>query len=179
MFRAAEPKDETPGGVPFYDWRITRHREWPYFVVTSLYRHSSHNPEFHNVNCRSCGAIHNVDRACISVLSQVIRNVNKRKTVWTNIIFFVSYGDRILTTLGSHCFSRLLFRSLSEYPANRNIIFRLYRFSFHKPIKSRLVRGRLYLPLHTLRKHHKICCSTVSETPVIKTKSCERKQKLL
>ena len=30
--------------------------------------------------------------------------------------------------------------------ANRNIIFRLYRFSFHKPIKSRLVRGRLYLP---------------------------------
>ena len=22
----------------------------------------------------------------------------------------------------------------------------LYRFSFHKPIKSRLVRGRLYLP---------------------------------
>ena len=39
-----------------------------------------------------------------------------------------------------------LFRGLSEYPANRNIIFRLYRFSFHKPIKSRLVRGRLYLP---------------------------------
>ena len=27
MLRAAEPKDETPGGVPFYDWRITRHRE--------------------------------------------------------------------------------------------------------------------------------------------------------
>ena len=39
-----------------------------------------------------------------------------------------------------------LFRGLSECPANRNIIFRLYRFSFHKPIKSRLVRGRLYLP---------------------------------
>ena len=31
-----------------------------------------------------------------------------------------------------------LFRGLSECPANRNIIFRLYRFSFHKPIKSRL-----------------------------------------
>ena len=27
MLRAAEPKDETPKGVPFYDWRITRHRE--------------------------------------------------------------------------------------------------------------------------------------------------------
>ena len=37
--------------------------------------------EFHNVNCRFCGAIHNVDWACISVLSQVIRNVNERKTV--------------------------------------------------------------------------------------------------
>ena len=39
-----------------------------------------------------------------------------------------------------------LFRGLSECPANRNIIFRLYRFSFHKPIRSRLARGRLYLP---------------------------------
>ena len=37
--------------------------------------------EFHNVNRRFCGAIHNVDRACISVLSQVIHNVNERKTV--------------------------------------------------------------------------------------------------
>nr|DAW08764.1 MAG TPA: hypothetical protein [Caudoviricetes sp.] len=34
----------------------------------------------------------------------------------------------------------------TKCPANRNIIFRLYRFSFYKPIKSRLVRGRLYLP---------------------------------
>ncbi|WP_206743074.1 hypothetical protein, partial [Roseburia inulinivorans] len=32
--------------------------------------------EFHNVNCRFCGAIHDVDWANISVLSQVIRNVN-------------------------------------------------------------------------------------------------------
>ena len=38
------------------------------------------NREFHNVNCRSCGAIHNVDRACISVLSQVrILYVMKKK----------------------------------------------------------------------------------------------------
>ena len=28
--------------------------------------------EFHNVNCRFCGAVHNVDWANISVLSQVI-----------------------------------------------------------------------------------------------------------
>ena len=110
------------------------------------YRNSSHNREFHNVNCRFCGAIHSVNWAYISVLSQVIHSVNERKTVWTNIIFFVSYGDRILTTLGSHCFSRLLFRSLSECPANRNIIFRLYRFSFSLHIKFWLVRGRLCLP---------------------------------
>ena len=40
-----------------------------------------HNREFHNVNCRFCGAIHSVNWACISVLSQVIHNVNERKTV--------------------------------------------------------------------------------------------------
>ena len=33
------------------------------------------NREFHNVNGRFCGAIHNVDRTCISVLSQVIYTV--------------------------------------------------------------------------------------------------------
>ncbi len=35
--------------------------------------------KFHNVNGRFCGAIHSVNWACISVLSQVIHNVNKRK----------------------------------------------------------------------------------------------------
>ncbi len=61
-----------------------------------LYRNSSHNREFHNVNCRFCGAIHSVNWACISVLSQVIRNVNERKTVQTNMISFVSHGDKTL-----------------------------------------------------------------------------------
>ena len=64
-----------------------------------LYRHSSHNREFHNVNYRFCGAIHDVDRACISVLSQVIHNVNERKTVQTNMISFVSHGAGILTIM--------------------------------------------------------------------------------
>ena len=54
------------------------------------------NPEFHNVNCRFCGAIHSVNWADISVLSQVIHNVNERKTVQTNMISFVSYGAGIL-----------------------------------------------------------------------------------
>ena len=89
--------------------------------------------EFHNVNCRFCGAIHDVDWANISVFSQVIRNVNERKTVQTNMISFVSHGDKTLW-------------GLSECPANRNIIFRLYRFSFHKPIKSRLVRDAYICP---------------------------------
>ena len=57
------------------------------------------NREFHNVNCRFCGAIHDVDWANISVLSQVIHSVNERKTVQTNIIFFVSYEDGILTIM--------------------------------------------------------------------------------
>ena len=58
-----------------------------------------HNREFHNVNCRFCGAIHNVDWACINVLSQVIHNVNERKTVQTNMISFVSHGDKTLQRL--------------------------------------------------------------------------------
>ena len=103
------------------------------------------NPEFHNVNSKFCGAIHSVNWANISVLSQVIRNVNERKTVQTNIISFVSHGTGILK-ICEPLLHKFLLRSPAECPANRNIIFRLYRFSFHKPIKSRLVRGRLYLP---------------------------------
>ena len=38
-----------------------------------------HNREFHNVNCRFCGAIHSVNWACIRVLSQVIHSVNEKK----------------------------------------------------------------------------------------------------
>ena len=89
--------------------------------------------EFHNVNYRFCGAIHNVDRACINVLSQVIHNVNERKTVQTNMISFVSHGDKTL-------------QRLIGMPGEQEHHICLYRFSFHKPIKSRLVRGRLYLP---------------------------------
>ena len=49
------------------------------------------------VNCRFCGAVHSVNWTCISVLSQVIHNVNERKTVQTNMISFVSHGAGILT----------------------------------------------------------------------------------
>ena len=55
--------------------------------------------EFHNVNCRFCGAIHDVDWANISVLSQVIHSVNERKMVQTNMISFVSHGDKTLQRL--------------------------------------------------------------------------------
>ena len=57
------------------------------------------NREFHNATCRFCATIHNVDLACISVLSQVIHSVNKRKTVQTNMISFVSHGAGILKFL--------------------------------------------------------------------------------
>ena len=53
----------------------------------------------HNVNGRSCGAIHSVNWANISVLSQVIHSVNERKTVQTNMISFVSHGDKTLQRL--------------------------------------------------------------------------------
>ena len=118
------------------------------------------NREFHNVNCRFCGAVHSVNWACISVLSQVIRNVNERKTVQTNIISFVSHGTGILK-ICEPLLHKFLLRSPAECPANRNIIFRLYRFSFSLHIKSRLVRGHLYMPLQPLRKHHKICDTTL------------------
>ena len=98
MLRAAEPKDETPGGVPLSSMNH-KTLKMTAFCRHLLYRHSSPNREFHNVNCRFCGAIHNVDRACISVLSQVIHNVNERKTVQTNMISFVSHGAGILTIM--------------------------------------------------------------------------------
>ena len=37
------------------------------------------NREFHNVNCRFCGAVHSVNWACISGISQVIHSVNEKK----------------------------------------------------------------------------------------------------
>ena len=66
-------------------------------ILPLLY--TSHNREFHNVNCRFCGAIHSVNWACISFRSQVIHNVNERKTVQTNMISFVSHGAGILTIM--------------------------------------------------------------------------------
>ena len=36
-------------------------------------------PEFNNVNCRFCGAIHSIDWACISGLLQVIHSINEKK----------------------------------------------------------------------------------------------------
>ena len=115
------------------------------------HRHPSHNREFHNVNCRFCGAFHSVNWANISVLSQVIHNVNERKTVQTNIISFVSHGAGILTIMEASAEHDCCSEAPAKCPANRNIIFRLYLFSFHKPIKSRLVRGRLYLPFTTYK----------------------------
>ena len=94
--RAAEPKDETPGGVPFiigesHDIENDCILSPPFFIgihpitVSSITKFG-----------RFCGAIHSVDWACISVLSQVIHNVNERKTVQTNMISFVSHGDKTL-----------------------------------------------------------------------------------
>ena len=96
MLRTAEPKDETPGGVPFiigesHDIENDCILSPPFFIgihpitVSSITKFG-----------RFCGAIHSVDWACISVLSQVIHSVNERKTVQINMISFVSHGDKTL-----------------------------------------------------------------------------------
>ena len=108
------------------------------------HRHSSHNREFHNVNCRFCGAIHSVNWANTSVLSQVIHSVNERKTVQTNIIFFVSYGDRTLQSL---------IGMSSEQ--KHNILF--IPFFFSSTYKITTCERTLISALHALGKHHKIC----------------------
>ena len=130
MLRTAEPKDETPGGVPFiigesHDIENDCILSPPFFIgihpitVSSITKFG-----------RFCGAIHSVDWACISVLSQVIHSVNERKTVQTNMISFVSHGAGLLSkNFVKLCFTKFLLRSPAECPANRNIIFRLYRFS--------------------------------------------------
>ena len=77
------------------------------------------NREFHNVNCRFCGAIHDVDWANISVLSQVrILYVNeKEKRYKRNIMFlFAGHFDKPLKSL------------ISIAHKENNIC--LYRFSF-------------------------------------------------
>jgi hypothetical protein len=61
-------------------------------------------------------------------------NVNERKTVQTNMISFVSHGTGILK-ICEPLLHKFLLRSPAECPANRNIIFRLYRFSFSLHIK--------------------------------------------
>ena len=109
-------------------------------------------PEFHLPwSSRFCGAIHSVDWACISVLPQGIHSVKKKKNGADKYDFLCEPWSWDSKNFVKLCFTKFLLRSPAECPANRNIIFRLYRFSFHKPIKSRLARGRLYLPLTTYK----------------------------
>ena len=107
--------------------------------------------EFHNVNGRFCGAIHNVDWANISVLSQVIHNVNERKTVQTNMISFVSHGAGILTIMEASAEHDCCSEAQRNARRAGTSYFVCTVFSFHKPIKSRLARGRLYLPITTYK----------------------------
>ena len=112
-----------------------------------LYRHSSPNREFHNVNRRFCGAIHSVDWACISDLSQVIHNVNERKTVQTNMISFVSHGDKTL-------------QRLIGMPGEQEHHISSVPFFFFITYKILTCERALISALHNLRKHHKICDTT-------------------
>ena len=70
----------SPTTINFYkrEWKKTKKEEIGVMYVNKLI------------------AIHSVNWACISVLSQVIHSVNERKTVQTNMISFVSHGDKTL-----------------------------------------------------------------------------------
>ena len=62
-----------------------------------------------------------------------------------------------------------IFRIPAECLANRNITFRLYRFSFHKPIKSRLARERLYLPFTTYKSTTESATLRPSNSGLVRT----------
>ena len=119
--------------------------------MTLSYRHSSNNREFHNVNCRFCGAIHSVNWANISVLSQVIHSVNERKTVQTNMISFVSHGAGILTIMEASAEHDCCSEAQRNARRTGTSYFVCTVFLFHKLIKSRLARGRLYLPSQPIK----------------------------
>ena len=101
----------------------------------------------HNVNCRFCGAIHSVNWAYISVLSQVIHSVNERKTVQTNMISFVSHGAGILTIMEASAEHDCCSEAQRNARRTRTSCFVCTVFLFHYII----VRGRLYLPFTTYK----------------------------
>ena len=105
----------------------------------------------HNVKCRFCGAIHSVNWACISFRSQVIHNVNERKTVQTNMISFVSHGAGILTIMEASAEHDCCSEAQRNARRTGTSYFVCTVFLFHRPIKSRLVRGRLYQPFTTYK----------------------------
>ena len=108
-----------------------------------------------------CSAVHNVDRACISVLSQVIRNVNEKKNRTDKYDFL-----REPWRWDSKNFVKLLLHKIFAQksigmPGEQEYHICLYDFSFSSTLIKTCGRT-LISALHNLRKHHKICYSTVS-----------------
>ena len=90
----------------------------------------------------------------------------KEKRYKRNIMFlFAGHSDRLLSNnLEKQCFPRLL-ESYLHSSQRKSYLF--IPFFFFITCKILTCERTLISALHTLRKHHKICCSTVSETPVI------------
>ena len=110
---------------------------------------------------RFCSAVHNVDRACISVLSQVIRNVNEKKNRTDKYDFL-----REPWRWDSKNFVKLLLHKIFAQksigmPGEQEYHICLYDFSFSSTLIKTCGRT-LISALHNPRKHHKICYSTVS-----------------
>ena len=125
------------------------------------HRRPSHNREFHNVNCRFSGAIHDVDRACISVLSQVVilyvmKKKNGTDEIWCSCSPGIPLGfwPKILWNRG---FTKFLEPQLH---GSRRKSYLSAPFFFHLRCEW-LVKGRLYMPNLRYEPHHRICQFTL------------------
>ena len=96
--RAAEPKDETPGGVPLSSMNH-KTLKMTAFSRFLLYRHSFHNREFHNVNCRFCGTVHSVNWAwkgyCVTNKKRGTK-LHEEKSIQGSIALHIASLCRIL-----------------------------------------------------------------------------------
>ena len=104
--------------------------------------------------------VHNVDRACISVLSQVIRNVNEKKNRTDKYDFL-----REPWRWDSKNFVKLLLHKIFAQksigmPGEQEYHICLYDFSFSSTLIKTCERT-LISALHTLKTHDKICDTTL------------------
>ena len=115
---------------------------------------------------RFCSAVHNVDRACISVLSQVIRNVNEKKNRTDKYDFL-----REPWRWDSKNFVKLLLHKIFAQksigmPGEQEYHICLYDFSFSSTLIKTCGRTLISAPSHPAKAPQNLW-HYASETPVI------------